>query len=526
MGKKVVAKILVVLMLAMTIVTNVPGNTAKAALNAYYFGNLTYVSQWGVSSRSVTDGALKVTFNSKYGEVKYSLPNAISLSSIQSITIGAGTGGQDTAFKFYDASGKELFVKYNANNWGYDDFEVTKSGSGSIKTIGVMSQSSSTYTATIYNVRITTTSGSSGGTTTTAGTLKGAMSGTFGKVGNAVNLSDLRNANTLNIIKNDFNSITMENEMKPDAVLGYSPTLISTSEAKSRGYIIPDGYAESTVPELNFSNIDEVLKIASQNGLSVRFHTMVWHQQTPSWFFKYDYNSYYNYCNAGTMDKRLEYYVKNIVAHISSSQYKDVVYAYDVVNEYFHNSDSGSKSNWTQVYGEEGKYPSYVKKAFQYANDMLNYYNLRSKVKLFYNDYNTYLISDDIVTMIKFVNQNGKICDGVGMQSHLDVHWPDANHIGNTIDKFKNAGFEIQITELDATINAMQSGYTLQDQANYYYSIIKMLKQKKQGGANITGVTFWGLSDQVSWRASGQPLLFSQLGVKKAAYDAVINAMK
>ena len=90
----------------------------------------------------------------------------------------------------------------------------------------------------------------------------------------------------------------------------------------------------------------------------------------------------------------------------------------------------------------------------------------------------------------------------------------------------KNAGFEIQITELDATINAMQSRYTLQDQANYYYSIIKMLKQKKQGGANITGVTFWGLSDQVSWRASGQPLLFSQLGVKKAAYDAVIHAMK
>lgn len=48
-----------------------------------------------------------------------------------------------------------------------------------------------------------------------ANTLKGALGSTFGKVGNAVNLSDLRNANTLNIIKNDFNSITMENEMKP-----------------------------------------------------------------------------------------------------------------------------------------------------------------------------------------------------------------------------------------------------------------------------------------------------------------------
>ena len=70
---------------------------------------------------------------------------------------------------------------------------------------------------------------------------------------------------------------------------------------------------------------------------------------------------------------------------------------------------------------------------------------MRGRVKLFYNDYNTYLISDDIVSMIKFVNEGGKICDGVGMQSHLDVHWPDANYIGNTIDKFKNAGFEIQI---------------------------------------------------------------------------------
>lgn len=107
---------------------------------------------------------------------------------------------------------------------------------------------------------------------------------------------------------------------------------------------------------------------------------------------------------------------------------------------------------------------------------------MRSKVKLFYNDYNTYLVSDDIVTMIKFVNQNGKICDGVGMQSHLDVHWPDANYIGNTIDKFKNAGFEIQITELDATINAMQSRYTLQDQANYLLLQHYQNAQTKEAG--------------------------------------------
>lgn len=298
-----------------------------------------------------------------------------------------------------------------------------------------MSQSSSTYTATIYNVRITTSSGSSsgstGGTTTTANTLKGAMSGTFGKVGNAVNLSDLRNSNTLAIIKKDFNSITMENETKPDAVLGYSPTLISTSEAKSRGYIIPDGYAESTVPVLDYSNIDEVLKIASQNGLSVRFHTMVWHQQTPSWFFKYDYNSYYSYCNAGTMDKRLEYYVKNIVAHVSTSQYKNVVYAYDVVNEYFHNSDTGSKSNWTQVYGEEGTRTE------------------KSAMVLVCRATWMYIGRMQIISEIRLINSK----------------MPD-------------------------------------------------LRFRSQS------------STQPSMRCRADTLLFSQLGVKKAAYDAVINAMK
>ena len=51
MGKKVVAKILVGVMLAVTIVANMPEKGAKAALNAYYFGNLTYVSQWGVPAR-------------------------------------------------------------------------------------------------------------------------------------------------------------------------------------------------------------------------------------------------------------------------------------------------------------------------------------------------------------------------------------------------------------------------------------------------------------------------------------------
>jgi GH35 family endo-1,4-beta-xylanase len=42
----------------------------------------------------------------------------------------------------------------------------------------------------------------------------------------------------------------------------------------------------------------------------------------------------------------------------------------------------------------------------------------------------------------------------------------------------------------------------------------------------ITRVTFWGLSDPESWRASDSPLLHQTGYVRKAAYDAVYNAAK
>lgn len=510
----------ILLMMVMLAAFAADGSSAvqvRAASTAYYFSNLSYNSKWGVSDYSVSEGALKATFTTLYGEIKYNFPEDIPISDLSSISVGANTGGKDVAFKFYDASGNQLFVKYNANCSSYTDFYITASGSGSIRTIGIMSQAESSFTATTYNIKMEFKSSS-----TSTATLKEAMSGTFGKVGAAVTPQQLKDSTTLAHIKEQYNSITLENEMKPDYIMSGKMTV---DEARNKGYIIPSGYGETYVPALNFTTVDEVLKIAYENGLSLRFHTLIWHKQMPKSFFKYSYNEYYDNCDTGTMNKRVEFYVKNVVAHVCQSQYADAVYAYDVVNEYFHNTDAGT-SYWTQIYGEEGENPSYVKAAFQYASDVLTQYGMRSKVKLFYNDYNTYLISDQIVNLISNINSSSTLCDGVGMQSHLDVDWPDANLIGTTIDTFKNAGLEIQITELDATINARKDTYTLEDQANYYYSIIRMLRNKKSAGAKITSVTFWGLYDSVSWRASGQPLLYSQLGVKKAAFDSVINAMQ
>lgn len=355
---------------------------------------------------------------------------------------------------------------------------------------------------------------------TTAHAATNTLLNTYGKVlsysGAAVNSSQLKNSNTLNVIKSQYNSITMENEMKPDAILGYSPTLISVSQAKSNGYYIPSGYTESTVPTLKFSTLDEILKICYNNGLKLRAHTLVWHAQTPDWFFRTGYSSSGAYVSQTVMNARLEMYIKTFMNHVYTGSYGSVVYAWDVVNEYLHAESSG----WSKIYGSNlGTSPTYVKSAFQYAYDCLSYFKLTNSVSLFYNDFNTYIDSDKVVSLIKYINSGTKLCNGIGMQSHLSTTYPSVSYYKSALQKFVNAGFEVQITELDV-------GNTSSDaQASYVYDLCSAILSVKKAGGNITGITWWGLYDSVSWR-DDNPLLFSTLNTPKASYNSALQAYK
>lgn len=347
-------------------------------------------------------------------------------------------------------------------------------------------------------------------------TLLNTYGSAFGYSGTCINLNQLRNANTLAHVKSQYNSITLENEMKPDAMLGYSATLISKDEARRLGYYVPSSMTETYVPRINFNTLDEVLKICHQNGLKMRAHTLVWHSQTPDWFFRTGYSTNYGYVSQAQMDLRMEYYVKSVINHVYNSPYGDVVYAWDVVNEYQHATNCG----WLSIYGNVNNYPSFVKKAFQYAHERLEYFGKGNSVSLFYNDFNTYMEVNDIITMINFINSNGKICDGVGMQSHLNTNYPSVSYYTDAVKAFLNAGFEVQITELDV----VNKGDT--DQANYLYQIMSNVLALKKNGGKITGITIWGLSDDVTWIRGERPLLFSSLGQPKSAYYRMLEAYR
>ena len=349
----------------------------------------------------------------------------------------------------------------------------------------------------------------------TTQTLRSTYGSTYGHVGTCINYSQLTNQSVLNHVKSQYNSITLENEMKPDSLLGGYANKISVSQAKSMGYYIPDNYKESTVPKINFDTVDKVMKICYENGIGMRAHTLVWHSQTPQWFFKNEYSASNGYVSQSVMDARMEFYIKTVMNHVYSSSYGSCVYAWDVVNEYFHATNSG----WEAVYGKCGNRPAFVKRAYQYAYDCLDYYGLSGKVSLFYNDFNTYMEVNDVITMINYINSDKKLCNGVGMQSHVGTTFPSVDYYTQALKSFVNAGFEVQITELDT------SSKSSSDQANYVYQLMKNVNSIKKSGGNISGITLWGISDDVSWiSASEYPLLFSSLNVPKESYYKFIQA--
>lgn len=369
---------------------------------------------------------------------------------------------------------------------------------------------------------------------------------------------DLQDAATLTFVKKHFNSFTLEDEMKPETVLGgggwAGPTMISVEEAKALGYVIPSNYTDTQVPQLKFDVLDKVLEAAHNNGLKMRAHTLMWHQQTPSWFFTENYNPGMGVkiknVTPEVMDARLEFYVRTVMKHMMDKEKQltgengSIIYAWDVVNEYVHRDNQPSSRSWADVYGDMGLQPSYVKKAFELAYDMLKQYGVQDKVVLFNNDYDTYFCADDIVSLVNFINEGEetKICRGLGMQTHVDIGRPTLAEYGAALDKFLATGLEVQITEMDVTINYgfedesfayKDKGETDEDQAKFVGELMRLIVSKHKNRntsvnpKGVTGVTIWGLIDAMSWRKEMKPLLFgSSINDPKPSFYSFLDAAK
>ncbi len=380
--------------------------------------------------------------------------------------------------------------------------------------------------------------------------LKKAYAGLIDNIGTCITYNQpwgehgqqMQEKDCMDLVDNHYNSFTLENEMKPESVLGSQmATLISKEEAKKLGYCL-DGYKEEQVPLLNLENVRGALAIAKEHGIRMRAHTLLWHQQTPEWFFKKGYANDGGVVDKATMNARLEFFVRTVVSQVCAMEKEltgeagSLVYCWDVVNEYVHRSNAPKPTTWVDVYGDMGLEPSYVKDAFRFAYDELTKAGIQDKVTLFYNDYDTYFSVEDEIALVNFINRDekNKICGGIGMQSHVDIKRPTIEQYKTALEAFLKTGLEVQITELDITINFdtdetdgreptfmyKPEKETNEDQAAYTKDLMKVIvdaqknRDKSVNPKGITGITVWGLYDSVSWRNSCKPLLFEKKRVK------------
>ncbi|MBR1392453.1 MAG: endo-1,4-beta-xylanase [Ruminococcus sp.] len=337
------------------------------------------------------------------------------------------------------------------------------------------------------------------------------------KVGTAITPSDLKDRSMTALLEKHFNqSITVGNELKPDYVLDMDASLAYFNET-----------GDDVHPQISFEKAKPVLDYAQSLKIPVRVHTLVWHSQTPTWFFKEGYDAKGDWVTPEKMNTRLENYIKAYFEELVKL-YPDVdFYACDVVNEAWmedgnprkagDNKVNEGESAWVKVYGDN----SFIEQAFTYARKYAP-----EGCKLYYNDYNEYMDNKlaAIVNMAKDLKSKGLI-DGIGMQSHLDVRtgsdaFPSVGMYSNALDTYCSLGLDVQITELDATVPNNSGDEYFEAQAEYFRKIMSLAYSHKD---NISAVIFWGITDDKSWRDYGQPLLFDGNNNAKPAFYAIME---
>ena len=387
--------------------------------------------------------------------------------------------------------------------------------------------------------------------------------------GTAIMSSEISDDTLMALVKKHFNAVTFGNELKPDALFNYQiGQSVDSTTITFQGKELKVPVVNDKQENLDFSRADAMLdKILEWNNanpnnkIRVRGHVLVWHSQTPEWFFHEDYDVAKPYADKETMNRRLEWFISSVFDHYfgeaAKGKYDGLFYGWDVVNEAVNGntyrddkvisdasdtstSDTrhGSNSMWWRVY----KSNEFIINAFKYANKYAP-----NDVELYYNDFgetdNTKC--EGIVKLINDVKSaDGTRLDAFGMQAHYNVDGFSAAQFKSVAKKYAQAAGKVQLTELDFKASSTYDGTAATRESEYtkmaycHKNLYEAIKALKEEGANVSGITVWGVIEPNSWLhsqsnlgggASGSaqcPLLFDGNYKAKPAYWAYVDATK
>ncbi len=310
-------------------------------------------------------------------------------------------------------------------------------------------------------------------------------------IGVAVNPRNITDPMQSALVCREFNSMTSENDMKPQ------PT-------------------EPAQGKFNWTGADRVANFARQNGIKLRGHCLVWHNQIGDWI----------YTDKKGQEVSKKELLKRIRKHITTvvKRYKDVVYCWDVVNEAItddpHAENYFRQSRLYKIAGDD-----FIREAFRAAR------KADKKALLFYNDYNECdpVKSRRIAEMVYKMKADGVPIDGIGMQAHYNIYEPSTDDIDRAIRLYKDVVKHIHVTELDVRVNREMGGQlkfkkdagVITDSIRHLQELqyAKLFKIFRSHSDVIDCVTFWNLSDRDSWLdVKNYPLPFDEKYRPKPVY--------
>ena len=332
------------------------------------------------------------------------------------------------------------------------------------------------------------------------------------KVGTCMSGRMLANTELRKITQHNFNSITAENEGKPEQILDQTACqeLAKTDE---------------TQVAIKTSPFEKIYNYAEAHHIGVRHHTFVWFDQTPQWFFRKGYTNNGAVVSKSVMVARMENFIKTALETINS-RWPGLVYAIDVSNEGVQNGGIRKKDNnnmnpnyWYETIGDDFDYYAF-KFARQYAEE---------GQELYYNDYafdyDTNNCKFALNTLLKDAIAE-ELIDGVGIQGHLDTNNFSLDAVIKDAEMIKEKGLKCQITELDITVNS-DSQSDLNNQKNAFKRLgTRVLESNASGKTEINAIVFWGIRDDMSWKRNQHPLLFNENYAKKPAYYGFLEAVE
>lgn len=270
----------------------------------------------------------------------------------------------------------------------------------------------------------------------------------------------------------------------------------------------------------NFEQTDALVQWAEKNDMTVHGHTLVWHAQTPNWFFEGR--------DPETVKRRMREHIETL-----AGRYKGKLQSWDVVNEAINDGGDAETSKtenlrnsiWLQTLG-----PEFLTLAFKFARQA------DPDAVLYYNDYNIESgpKHESSMVLLSRLLADGAPIDAVGIQGHWRSGRVPFEDIEKAITDYASLGLKVSITELDVTIRGESGGQfgrrrfrsssppSLEDlnaQAEDYAKLFSIFKKHKDV---IERVTFWGLNDRRTWRWGQHPLLFDGNNNPKPAYASII----